>query len=475
MPADRRVVCVARSRPARQPARARPVQWVSNGFDPWLLVDRADAIFADGDDELLLIAALAGKQAYEVVGDGHHAVGEGQAALRDLLRRHPAMNFDYVDPFTGEAITLGEAAALCAFWRQLIDGNRPLVAAVGFAPWKQRTVGPLLWGGARSVAFVSTAAKIRAGDQVAMWKSRMAATTLADLQRRKAHLVEVEDGFIRSIGLGAECVPPLSIVVDRLGAYFDPAGPSELEKLIEQGRFAPALLGRARALRDLIVAQGVSKYAAGNVLLERRAGERPHVLVVGQVEDDRSMMAGGGAVGTNLELLRRVRVAAPDAHLLYKPHPDVAAGHRLGAIPAQVALSLADEIVGDQPIGALIDLADEVHVNTSLAGFEALLRGRPVVTHGIPFYAGWGLTRDLGEIPDRRTARRTLEELVAAVLLLYPRYLVPESGLPCPPEILIRRLTSAATPPNHGMLVNLRRWQGRFKRRLATLRERRFA
>ena len=32
---------------------------------------------------------------------------------------------------------------------------------------------------------------------------------------------------------------------------------------------------------------------------------------------------------------------------------------------------------------------------TSLAGFEALLRGKPVTTHGQPFYAGWGLTEDI--------------------------------------------------------------------------------
>ena len=36
---------------------------------------------------------------------------------------------------------------------------------------------------------------------------------------------------------------------------------------------------------------------------------------------------------------------------------------------------------------------------TSLMGFEALLRGIPVTTLGTPFYAGWGLTTDLGPIP----------------------------------------------------------------------------
>ena len=52
-------------------------------------------------------------------------------------------------------------------------------------------------------------------------------------------------------------------------------------------------------------------------------------------------------------------------------------------------------------------MVDEVHVNSSLAGFEALLRGTKVSTYGVPFYAGWGLTEDHGPIPARRTARRS--------------------------------------------------------------------
>jgi capsular polysaccharide export protein len=103
-------------------------------------------------------------------------------------------------------------------------------------------------------------------------------------------------------------------------------------------------------------------------------------------------------------------------------------------------------------------MVDEVHVNTSLAGFEALLRSKPVTTHGVPFYAGWGLTTDLGPVPARRCARRSLDELVAATLLVYPRYLDPVSGLPCPAEVVVDRLCQGR--PAGGMLVKARRLQG---------------
>ena len=85
---------------------------------------------------------------------------------------------------------------------------------------------------------------------------------------------------------------------------------------------------------------------------------------------------------------------------------------------------------------------------TSLSGFEALLRGVPVTTLGAPFYAGWGLTRDLGPVPARRLSgqRPTLEALVHATLIAYPRYRDPVSGLPCTVEVVAERLEQGAIP-----------------------------
>ena len=275
-------------------------------------------------------------------------------------------------------------------------------------------------------------------------------------------MVEVEDGFLRSNGLGADCIPPLSITVDRLGAHFDPAQPSELENLLQFGDFAPLLLARARQLRKVIVAAGLGKYETGGAALDRLHPTKRHILVPGQVEDDRSVMTGGGGM-TNLTLLERVRADSPDAFIIYKPHPDVLAGHRKGDIPAEVCHRLADAMMPDAPISSLIDMVDAVHVNTSLAGFEALMRDTPVTAHGVPFYAGWGLTDDRGAVPPRRNARRSLDELVAATLLLYPRYLDPVTGLPCPAEVVVDRLSAPGTAPT-GTLIALRRLQGRVRR-----------
>ena len=171
------------------------------------------------------------------------------------------------------------------------------------------------------------------------------------------------------------------------------------------------------------------------------------------------MLSGGGNC-SNLELIARARQHEPEAWIIYKPHPDVEAGHRKGQVSATEALRHANAIEHKGAIAGLIESVDALHVITSLAGFEALLRGKSVTTHGQPFYAGWGLTNDLGPANPRRTRRRSLDELAAAALIGYPRYVDPVTRLPCPPEIVVARIArgeAAVSSP----LVTLRQWQGR--------------
>ncbi|HEV2596318.1 MAG TPA: beta-3-deoxy-D-manno-oct-2-ulosonic acid transferase [Sphingomicrobium sp.] len=428
------------------------------------MLEGATAYISDMEDERVFVATLLGVPCFAFDPDRQQLrplAVDLQASLEDLA----ASGFQ--NPFTGDPMDAIEAVELCGFWRRIIDSNREIVAAVGFAFWKQDHVAPLLWG-AHRLPFLRTAESVDEGQSVALWRAKVAPKVVAELERKGARLIEVEDGFLRSRGLGADCIPPLSITVDRLGPHFDPAQPSELERLLQEGEFDAALLARARQLRSLIVETGMGKYGSSTAVVGRPAGERLHVLVPGQVEDDRAVKAGGCGLTSNLELLKRVREQAPDAYILYKPHPDVLAGHRRGAIDDRSTLQYADEIVGELPIASLIGMVDEVHVNTSLAGFEALLRKKKVTTYGVPFYAGWGLTEDRGPVPDRRTAIRSLDELVAATLLLYPRYLDPLTGLPCPAEVIVERLRIDQRS-DANVIVGMRRLQGKLMRRLRSL------
>jgi len=272
----------------------------------------------------------------------------------------------------------------------------------------------------------------------------------------QAPCLRVEDGFLRSRGLGAELVPPLSLVADDLGIYYDPTRPSRLEALVAQPLSAcqrartTALIGRLRA-------EGLSKYNLGGTIPALPDGHR--ILVPGQVEDDASIRLAAGEVRTNLALLQAARAANPDAVILFKPHPDVEAGLRPGSVDAA---GLADMVLSGADPAALLAEVQEVWTMTSLLGFEALLRDLPVTCLGAPFYAGWGLTRDLGPIPARRTARPDLAQLAHAALIGYPRYWDPVSRRPCPVEITLERLASGDIP-HPGRLNRLTsKLQGRF-------------
>lgn len=337
----------------------------------------------------------------------------------------------WYDPFTDNLCTYEVAmhalAASAREWREDHAGWN----AHAMRLWKRR---PLQRFFGRYVPMTFDKAKADARDMI--WASK-ADEAAADCAR-------VEDGFLRSVGLGANLIPPLSLVVDDMGIYYDPTRPSGLEALINaSGSLTDGQRTRADAVIRSIVRTGLSKYnlSEKTALADLPKGHK--ILVPGQVEDDASIQLGTDQVATNLALLQAARDANPDAIILYKPHPDVEAGLRNGSIPN--ALDIADVVLDEcNPIEALGQV-DEVWTMTSLLGFEALLRGKSVTCLGAPFYAGWGLTTDTGPL-DRRTARPDLTALVHAVLIDYPRYFDPKTGLACPVEVVVDRLATGDIP-----------------------------
>ncbi|TDK51604.1 capsular polysaccharide biosynthesis protein [Antarcticimicrobium luteum] len=325
---------------------------------------------------------------------------------------------------------LGTLEALTRAWRE----DRRGWTASGMRLWKRRPL-QAMFGREKRMIFSDDPAQAEAtGRRRMVWASR------ATDEDKDA--VRVEDGFLRSRGLGADLVPPLSLVADDLGIYYDPRRPSRLEHLIAaRATLRADQHARAERLIAALTGAGLSKYNLSGKTYDLPPGRR--ILVPGQVEDDASIRTGAGTVNTNLALLRAARAANPDAVIVYKPHPDVEAGLRQGAADPE---GLADVTVPHADPAALLAQVDELWTMTSLMGFEALLRGVQVTTLGAPFYAGWGLTRDLGEIPARRNARTTLEGLVHAALIDYPRYRDPVTGLPCPVEVIVERLVKDEIP-----------------------------
>ena len=304
-----------------------------------------------------------------------------------------------------------------------VSGGRGLPAtvyAMGFSLRKRPVLRRFL--PACVVRFVKSVEDVPPGATLATW-----GLGEANIDRSRNEIVRIEDGFLRSVGLGADLVAPLSWTVDTTGIHYDAGRPSDLERLLEQGSFSAHTLERAVRLRAAIVSRGLTKYNVGVRMWKRPTTTQRVILVPGQVERDESIRLGAPDIKRNIDLLRAVRRSCPDAHVIYKPHPDVASGLRHAGINDGLASQWCDEIVEDADVGEMLCHVDEVHTMTSLTGFEALLRQRRVMTYGQPFYAGWGLTED--KLPNpRRTRRLVLDQLVAGVLLLYPRYLSRATG-----------------------------------------------
>ncbi|MCA1439337.1 capsular polysaccharide biosynthesis protein [Ensifer sp. IC4062] len=242
----------------------------------------------------------------------------------------------------------------------------------------------------------------------------------------------VEDGFIRSIRPSASRTAPFSLALDRRAPYFDCRQASELELILKTYDFeADALLmARARAGIRLLLDQGISKYNDGcrrNAEQVYGPKSRKRVLVVGQVEDDASIRYGCLARLSNNDLVRLAAQEQPDAQILYKPHPDVVSRVRPAqSDPGEVA-HLCQIVTERLPLAEALRTVDHVYTITSLAGFEALLRGIKVTAIGCPFYSGWGLTDDRQPNP-RRGRALSVEALFAGAYLIYPRYFDPETG-----------------------------------------------
>lgn len=425
----------------------------SDPVSPWALVENADAVYAVSSQlgyEALLAGhrpRLFGSPFYAGWGlsqdDG--ALPRGTATREALFTASHLLAPTWYDPcrdrLTDFDGALDQIEAEARAYRQDHAGH----LAFGMRLWKRPFLARAFGSGA-GLRFTDTPSP-----QVTLaWANRAAETPQA---------IRVEDGFLRSRGLGAALTPPLSLVADDLGIYYDPSRESRLERLIAAG---PPPGGEARATRMIaaIRAARLSKYnlAADAPTLPR--DDRPLILVPGQVEDDASIRLGAGAEKTNLALLERCRAENPDAVLIYKPHPDVEAGLRPGLIAEADLARLADHVARAADPVALLDQVDQVWTITSTLGFEALLRDIPVTTLGAPFYAGWGLTRDLGAVPARRQTRPSLAAFVHAALIAYPRYTDPVTGLPCPPEIALARLADPAMRSGGPALRLLAKAQG---------------
>jgi capsular polysaccharide export protein len=431
---------------AAQGARPSRVHWLARDVCPLSLLEQMDKVYTVtsqmGFEALLLDKAVVcfGQPWYAGWGltDDRHAampaLRQRRKQPRSLVQLFTAAYLQYaryLRPDTNEPGTIFDVIEWLARNKAANEATRGTLLCVGMSLWKRAIVRPFLASPANQVHFLASAGALRRrqptpDDKIVIWGVKHEAAVAAIAAARGLPVWRMEDGFLRSVGLGSDLFRPVSLVLDQGGMYFDPASGSDLETMLERQQLSQQELARAQRFLQAYVRMRVSKYNLEASGLTVPASGRRVLLVPGQVEDDASVMRGSPAIQTNLALLQTVRAANPDAYILYKAHPDVVAGNRHGAIAEADLRALADQCVAEANIIECIAAADEVHTMTSLSGFEALLHGRTVHCYGAPFYAGWGLTVDHLPVPQRRRRLR-LDDLVFAAMLSYPRYVLPGS------------------------------------------------
>ncbi|NIY87088.1 capsular polysaccharide biosynthesis protein [Vibrio campbellii] len=313
----------------------------------------------------------------------------------------------YVDPILGERCEIENIISYMADTLKIMAKPSKTVSMSKLSWWKQRWIG----------------------DYLKAWRFEKLSSEEGEKLRWGRGALDdnsycIEDGFIRSVGLGVHFNRPVSLVCDSRGIYFDARESSDLEYLLENLDYTNWDCTRARALISQLLAANLTKYNVGSECDFSLPQDRKVILVPGQVESDASIKYGSPEIYQNETLLKAVKAAEPDAYIIYKPHPDVLAGQRDNGNWQGDFTHTADHVETQASMASLLDVVDEVHTMTSLTGFEALLRGKLVTCYGLPFYAGWGLTNDKLTCT-RRTRSHSVESLVYFALIEYPTYVDP--------------------------------------------------
>ena len=357
----------------------------------------------------------------------------------------------YIHPDTLERCEIEDVLDYFTLQQQMRQHTSGKLFCFGFTLWKLNYIRRFLQSPDNKIHFVSSSQQaLKKGfdksSQIILWASKDKSEAIKLSEQFDVPIQHMEDGFIRSVGIGTDLTAPASLVLDSRGVYFDPSSPSDLEHLLQTHDFSNKLLERAKKLRALLLETEVSKYNLGKELplnlIKSKAGQ-PLILIPGQVEDDASIQTGCIDICTNSKLIITVRENNPDAYLIFKPHPDVISGNRKGAVDNKIIDQHCDLMLDDVSVTDCLGIVDEVHTMTSLVGFEGLLREIKVVCYGLPFYSNWGLTQDRHYLKRRNPEQKnsiSLDKLVAATLILYPRYIHWQTRAYTTPEFIVLQI-----------------------------------
>lgn len=320
------------------------------------------------------------------------------------------------------------------------DQSKPTAILIGFSDWKtwmkdtlpEYNVVFLGHSPRVDVALLEKIPQFR-DPHVFVWSYKYPPELNEICKKNDISLTFVEDGFLRSVGLGIQKSRPMSLVFDKTAMHFDAQRPTDLDELLNTQNLSnrPDTADNVQKFKAAFCS-GVSKY----IRMESDENfsdafqidpDVEHIVVLGQVEDDLSIAYGADRFYSGNDLVQIAALENPDARILYRPHPEALARKKKHYSNPKDVSHLCEIIGSKWSLHETLEHASRVYTVTSFAGFEALLQGKQVDLFGLPFYGGWGFTNDRHGIDLSHKRRRTLtvDEVLAGALLLYPQYYHP--------------------------------------------------
>jgi len=244
----------------------------------------------------------------------------------------------------------------------------------------------------------------------------------------------LEDGFIRSVGLGVDRFPAFSIVEDDKGMHYDANKETRIEKILKTYDFKndEKLLQTARDAIELIKKYKISKYNLSPLTLPEsiKNSKKKKVLIIAQTAGDNALVYGRAYDFKPKDIILSALEENEGADVFVKVHPDVLTGKRKSSIDIDLAKKYCKVITENTNPVMLLEEFDKIYTQTSQMGFEAAFLGKEVITFGMPFYAGWGITQDKLK-NERRQRKLTPLEVFAAAYILYSSYYNPYEKREC--------------------------------------------
>jgi capsular polysaccharide export protein len=252
---------------ALTPAQRGRVRWLREALHPAGLLERAAAVYTV-TSQMGFEALLWGRPVrcfgmpfyagWSLTGDDLPAPDRRRARPLEALVHAALIAYPrYLDPETHVACPPERLLGWMGLQRSQMERFPPRLSAVGFSGWKRPMLRRFLAGS--DLRFDSARQAQARPEPVVVWGRQAWAGPPGQA------VLRVEDGFLRSVGLGADLVQPLSWVVDTRGLYYDARSPSDLEHLLQSADFSPELLARARRLRERLLSSGLTKYNLGGL------------------------------------------------------------------------------------------------------------------------------------------------------------------------------------------------------------------